>query len=421
MVSRREDEWVWGWDSTPGIVSVWADLDGHASVWRRIPKTGGLVREDTRFRPWLVLDRLDDLEHLGDQLGAEGCERAPIDYRRLDGPGSLRYLVSAEDGRALIAAVLDGATRRLGRRVSHLRELGKESVLVLVPEEQYLVATGRTYFRDLSLDDLHRMQFDLATTGLNAERDRIFMIAVRYPLGATDTLEAPSVETTGEAVLIRELLAKVTAVDPDLIENHNLHVFDLPFLARRAQILGVPLALGRIGPPGLRVRAARRGPAEDTEGRRVRYVAPGRELIDTLDAVLRYDFATRELPNHGLRTVARHLGIAGPDREQIRGDQVYSVYCRDQARVHRYATADVNEVAGVARMLGGAAFALAQIASRRYERLADAGAATGVIDPLLVRAYLRPEWLCRHTRSGTERHTVVLRYTFSQRESRTKS
>jgi DNA polymerase elongation subunit (family B) len=40
-------------------------------------------------------------------------------------------------------------------------------------------------------------------------------------------------------------------------------------------------------------------------------------------------------------------------------------------------------------MLGGAAFALAQIAPRRYELLADAGAATGIIDPLLVRAYLR--------------------------------
>jgi DNA polymerase elongation subunit (family B) len=40
-------------------------------------------------------------------------------------------------------------------------------------------------------------------------------------------------------------------------------------------------------------------------------------------------------------------------------------------------------------MLGGAAFALATMAPRRYERLADAGAATGVLDPLLVRAYLR--------------------------------
>lgn len=39
-------------------------------------------------------------------------------------------------------------------------------------------------------------------------------------------------------------------------------------------------------------------------------------------------------------------------------------------------------------LLGGAAFALAGIAPRRYERLPDAGAATGVIDLLLVRVYL---------------------------------
>jgi DNA polymerase elongation subunit (family B) len=389
MVSQFENEWVWGWDSTPGIVSVWAELDGRAWVWRRIPRTGDLLREEKRFRPWLVLDRLDDLQHLGDRLGQEGCEGAPITYRELDGPGSLRYLVSAEDGRALIAALLQGASRRLRHRISHLRDLGKESVLALPPDEQYLVATGRTYFRDLSFDHLHRMQFDLETTGLNPERDRIFMIAVRYPSGETVTLEAPCDGNSGEAALICELIAKVKAVDPDVIENHNLHGFDLPFLARRAQILGVPLALARIGPPGLRARAARRGRAEDPQGRRIRYMAPGRELIDTLDAVLRYDFGTRELPNHGLKTVAKHLGVAGPDREYIRGDQVYNVYCRDPDRVRRYAAGDVNEVAAVARILGGAAFALAQIAPRRYERLADAGAATGLIDPLLVRAYVR--------------------------------
>jgi len=233
---RREDEWVWGWDSTPGIVSVWADLDGRARVWRRIPKSGDLVREETRFRPWLVLDRLDDLQHLGDRLGPDGCERTPIRYRELNGAGSLRYLVSAEDGRALIAAVLEGANRRLGHRVFHLRELGKEAVLALAPEEQYLVATGRTYFRDLSFDDLHRMQFDLETTGLDPDRDRVFMIAVRYPSGEADTLEAPCEGNAGEVALIRELISKVTAEDPDVIENHNLHGFDLPFLARRVQI-----------------------------------------------------------------------------------------------------------------------------------------------------------------------------------------
>ena len=61
-----------------------------------------------------------------------------------------------------------------------------------------------------------------------------------------------------------------------MIENHNLHGFDLPFLDRRARMLGVPLALGRIGPPGLRQRAARRGDRERTGCRPPRAVRRAR-------------------------------------------------------------------------------------------------------------------------------------------------
>src|SRR6188768_4202323 len=150
-----------GWDPTPGIVSVWAEWDGRAIVWRRLPETGGLIREDVRFRPWVLLDRLDDVP-----LGARGG-RAGLAYRELSGSGELRYLVHAEDGRPLRA----------------LRTLPRERALVLPPDEQYLVATGRTYFRGLSFDQLHRMQFDLETTGLDASHDRIFMIATRDPAG----------------------------------------------------------------------------------------------------------------------------------------------------------------------------------------------------------------------------------------------
>jgi DNA polymerase, archaea type len=405
-----EDEWVWGWDDTPAIVSVWADADGHATVWRRPAETGVLLREDVRFRPWVLLDRLDDLRHLGARLapeqeeehraahlvapglqprGGAGLQPRVVTWQELAGPGALRFLVRADSGRLLASAILHGASRRLGSRVEHLRELGKSSVLALPPEEQYLVASGRTYFRGLAFDDLRRMQIDLETTGLDAARDRIFLIAVRDPDGRAEMLEARGAGDAAEADLLRRLVATVRAADPDVIENHNLHGFDLPFLEVRARRLGVPLALGRIGPPGLRTRAARRGVAIGQQGRRGRFVVPGRELIDTLDAVLRYDFATRELPGHGLKAVARHLGLAGPDRELIRGDQIHVVYHTDPDRVRRYAAADVDEVAGLARLLGGAAFALARMAPRRYERLAEAGAATGVIDPLLVRAYLR--------------------------------
>ena len=126
------------------------------------------MREDERFRPWVLLDRLDDLSTSGPRSGRK-ARRCAHTYRELSGPGALRYLVRADDGRALTTAILDGASRRLGRRVSHLRELGADAVLVLPPEEQYLVASGRTYFRDLPFDDLHRLQFDLETTGLDPD------------------------------------------------------------------------------------------------------------------------------------------------------------------------------------------------------------------------------------------------------------
>src|SRR5258705_8207193 len=264
--SLVEDEWLWGWDPTPGIVSVWAEPDGRAFVWRRVPSTGQLVRDDVRFRPWLLVAALDGLAHLGPRLrpgpGASEVRDARdardrparhlVTYRELAGPGELRYLVRADDMATLVTAILHGAARRLGRPLGHLRDLPDDQVLALAPEEQYLVATGRTYFRGLAFDDLRRLQIDLETTGLDAARDRIFLVAVQGPDGATALLEADGGGPGAEADLIARAVACVRACDPDVIENHNLHGFDLPFLAQRARVLGVPLALGRAGNPGLR-------------------------------------------------------------------------------------------------------------------------------------------------------------------------
>ncbi len=395
-MGTMEEEWLWGWDPTPGIVSVWAEPDGRAFVWRRLPRAGSLVREDVRFRPWLLLSSLEDLAHLGERLRPEHEGPAPgrVTWQELDGAWRAS-LPRARGGWARAnGAVLQGASRRLGRSFGHLRELGADTVLALPPEEQYLIASGRTYFRELAFDELRRLQFDLETTGLDPSKERIFLVALRDPDGNTEVLEVHGEDDAAEADLLHRwpracvptirtssrTTTCTASTCPSSLTAHGCSA------SRSRWDVPVRLDCGSALPRGApRSEAA---PARRTM-RRVRYTVPGRELIDTLDAVLRHDFAARDLPGHGLKAVARHLGLASPSREHIPGARVHEFFRRDPERVRRYARDDVTEAAGLARMLGGAAFALARMAPRRYERLADAGPATGVLDPLLVRAYLR--------------------------------
>ncbi len=110
MISSA-DERVFGWDPMAGIVSVWANREGRAVVWRR--EQGRIVCSTEYFRPWLFATSLADLSHLGSSLvpaTATGADNALVNYRELDGPdGSYRYVLSARDGRALERMLLTGA------------------------------------------------------------------------------------------------------------------------------------------------------------------------------------------------------------------------------------------------------------------------------------------------------------------------
>jgi len=385
---RTTTENLFGWDPTPGIVSVWANREGRAVIWRR--EQGRILCTTETFRPWLFATALNDLGHIGQSLVsaiAPGATNALVNYRELAGPdNSYRYLLSARDGRALERMLLTGASRRLNRSVTTINELSDEYYRV-GPVEQYLMLTGKVYFRGMVYDDLHRLQFDLETTALDPHRGRIFMVAIRDNRGLATALEAPQPED--EARLIHDLCALIRERDPDVIENHNLFGFDLSFLEQRATTLGIPLVLGRSGgPPHLERREETLAIGPEAR-KRTRYSLAGRELIDTMDAVRRHDFVFRDMPSYRLKEVARYFGMASPDRVYLEGTTIFETYRTEPELVRRYAMDDVEEVDGLSRRLLGAPFALAGMAPRRYERLASAGPAMGILEPMLVRAYLR--------------------------------
>jgi len=147
--------------------------------------------------------------------------------------------------------------------------------------------------------------------------------------------------------------------------------------------------MGRAGGPPLLDSYEEAGSGRLYRFRQRRFSIAGREVIDTLEAVRRYDFAARVLPSYRLKEVAKHFGLAASDRVYLEGSKVYETYCKHPDLVRHYALDDVREVDGLSRRLMGAAFALAGMAPRSYGRVASAGPAMGILEPLLVRAYLR--------------------------------
>src|SRR5437763_17081963 len=64
--THTEDEYLFGWDPMPGIVSVWANREGRALIWRREGER--ITGTGERFGPWVFAATVDDLSHRGSSL-----------------------------------------------------------------------------------------------------------------------------------------------------------------------------------------------------------------------------------------------------------------------------------------------------------------------------------------------------------------
>jgi DNA polymerase, archaea type len=385
---------LFGCDATEGIVSVAADTAGRARVWRRT--SAGVEATEHRFPNWFLATSLDPLAHLSVQYLAADVLRAAhgqlnptadLAVVELDAPRSLddehyRYLVLTAHLDEVETMLVENANKRDGGEAQSLADL-RGLVLGWHPIEQFLTLTGRTYFKGMGFGDVRRLQFDLETTGLNEERDRIFMISMRDSTGWRETLDTTALP---EGLLIERFVEQVQRRDPDVLENHNIFAFDLSFLVKRAARLGVRLALGRDGSePSLETDVFASGERAEPF---LRWRVAGREVVDTQQAVRRFGAAAPDMRRHGLKDAARYFGFARADREYVPGAEVWPTYRTDPERIRRYAAHDVDEVDGLSRQLLPPVFGLATMLPRAFERIAADCGPTSLWELLLVRSYL---------------------------------
>ena len=260
------------------------------------------------------------------------------------------------------------------------------------PVQQYLTTSGRTLFKAMRFEEMRRMQIDIETTiseGFefsNPERDPILAIAMSDSMGWEEILTVEEGSAESERDALEKLTATIQARDPDAIEGHNLFKFDLPFLETRAKRFGVRLAWGRDGST-LTSRPSRLQIAEKAI-HYPKFRVRGRHIVDTLILAQYYDVASRELESFGLKSVARHFGVAEKDRIVLEGINIQRVYREDRDAFRTYALQDVRETRALSAILSRSYFFQAQIFPYNYQDVIVRGNATKV-DALFLREYLR--------------------------------
>jgi len=353
-----ENKQLFGFDGMEGIVAVEFSVPNQVEIFARESDGSTSVRRE-EFSPFLW-------------TSSAGTP--------LDGTLTLDQLMTFPDWRSYQEAR------------SRLAKEGTPFFASNDPVQQYLTSSGRTLFKGMRFEDLRRLQIDIETAVCEGyefsspERDAVTAIALSDSTGWEEifVVEPGSVES--ERAALEGLTAIIQSRDPDVIEGHNLFKFDLPFLVARAKKLMVRLAWGREGSP-LSSRPSRLQIAEKMI-QYPKFTARGRHIVDTWVLAQYYDVSSRELESLGLKSVARHFGVAEKHRVLLEGEDIQRAYREDRDAFRIYALQDVRETRSLAAILSRSYFIQAQIFPYNYQDVIIRGNATK-IDALFLREYLR--------------------------------
>ena len=310
----EENKVLFGHDPEERIVAAAIEGTGIARLYVRQPD-GTLTSREEDFRPFLWAD-----SEIADER---------LSTRRLAGELVFGYIAECENWGHF-------TTLRNG-----LKNTGIKNFSLNDPVQQYLLQTGKTLFKGMQFDELHRMQLALDGDAISASDNK----------GWSELIAD-----------IGRLNAIVKERDPDVIEGHEIFRKILPAISARAKKEKIKLTWGRDGSP-VTSRASRIQVAEKTINY-PKFETPGRHFVDTFLLAQFWDISARELESYELPDVAAHFHIAAKDT--------------------------VTQTRELATLLSGSYFVQAKIFPYNYQDVVVRGNATK-IDALLLREYYRKD------------------------------
>ena len=322
------EDFLNGEDPEKYIVGIEYDYKNN-TIYKIIqdPEKGKIIKQDT-IVPFLWVGDLTGLNFYQNnktlqkkKMGEYGILIESLDT--YDDPrlnSGLRYLVKCLKGYTeLLNFFKQGGIDPWGDKY-------KQYFQILNPAEQYLVQKRKRLFKGIDeYEDVHRLVFDIETTGLNPETDKIIMIGVKNNRGLQHSIDAFG--ENGEQRCITEFFNLIREIKPTIIGGYNSASFDFPFIMKRAEILKMDIQkLTQIlSLTGIKLKEGILKLANEIEPYN-QYVIWGFNIIDISHSVRRAQAINSEIKSWGLKYITKYLEKEKPDRIYVDGAHISKIY-----------------------------------------------------------------------------------------------
>lgn len=233
--------------------------------------------------------------------------------------------------------------------------------LVVTPQEQFLISTGKRFFKGYDdYDEVLKMTFDLETTGLNTEKDRIEQIGIKFnrpfpehPNGFQKIISVvgstEEEKDECERWAIEQVFKIIHTFKPDIITAHNGENFDWNMIIGACRRLDMPIE--ESSAPyfsGDFIHKEERESILKLGGEMETYhatVVPGIIVTDSLHAVRRAQALDSNMLKADLKYVTEYSKMKKPNRVYVPGEKISETwndkdsdyaFCEDNGDWYRY-------------------------------------------------------------------------------------
>ena len=254
------------------------------------------------------------------------------------------------------------------------------------PKESFMVKTGVTYYKGMKPSEVSVLSFDIETTGLSPDTNKVLMISNTYRNGEKTERRLFSIdEFKSEKEMIYAWCSYVNKCDPSVLLGHNVFGFDLPFLKKRAG----SLPIGKLQAKAKFAKFPSQFRKDGSQSYDYNNVlVPGREVIDTFHLAIKFDIG-RSYPSYGLKAIIKHEGLERSDRQHFDAATIKDVEIGSEEwnKVKMYAEHDADDSLALFDLMVPAFFYYCQHIPKTMQQIINS--ATGSqVNSFMVRAYL---------------------------------